>query len=161
MNETKPQHGIKNLIDADALNLYIENNQDGYGTACVAVAINVMKHLDNFTGDFNVGYSPDMTTPHGIICACDDQGGITGFMAGAARNIVARCHALGWKFWLADVISEGDIEQNTYQKYVDKLLASDIKGLSPEMVSEYVTGLIARHRARVAKPVAVSTTEQS
>ena len=81
---------IKGLINKEALQASIDNNNDPYGKACVDVAINVMKHLDNFEGEFNIGYNPDMTTPHGIICKCDDQGGITGFMAERGR---ARCRS--------------------------------------------------------------------
>jgi hypothetical protein len=86
---------IKGLINKELLQNQIEINNDKYGSACVNIAVNIMEHLDLFEGEFNIGCSPDMTTPHGIICKCDDQGGITGFMASAARNIVAQCYKDG------------------------------------------------------------------
>ena len=107
----KNLNSIKGIINKKALQKSINANKDAYGAACVNVAINIMKHLDNFKGEFNIGYSPDITTPHGIICKCDDQGGITGFMASSARNIVAQCHVLGWKFYLADVLNKYNIER--------------------------------------------------
>jgi hypothetical protein len=122
----KDYTSIKGLINKDALQKSIAANQDGYGGACVNVAINVMKHLDDFDDDFNIGYNPDMTTPHGIICKCDDQGGITGFMAGAARNIVANCHILGWKFYIADVLSPYDIDRNeAIEKAIKSVVDAD------------------------------------
>jgi len=46
---------IKGLINKESLQTSIEVNKDGYGSACVNVAINVMKHLDDFQGEFNIG----------------------------------------------------------------------------------------------------------
>lgn len=141
-------HGIKGLINEDKLKMRIEINKDGYGSACVKVAINVMRHIDDFVGDFNIGYSPDMTTPHGIICTCDDQGGITGFMAGAARNMVLAFHRDGWKFWLADVISPYDIkdgEVDDLDKRVKTLLNFDAVSVTEAQIREYVAGLVERY----------------
>ncbi|WP_461587226.1 hypothetical protein [Winogradskyella sp.] len=67
-----------------------------------------MKYLDNVSNEFNIGYNPDVTTPHGIICKCDNEG-ITRFMASAVRNIVAQCHVLGWTFFIAYVITPSNV----------------------------------------------------
>jgi hypothetical protein len=144
----KNYDSIKGLINKDALQQSIDINQDDYGGACVNVAINVMKHLDSFEGEFNIGYSPDMTTPHGIICKCDDQGGITGFMAGAARSIVAKCHVLGWKFYIADVLSPYSIER---EEEVEKAIKNvvDAKLISYNEAKTYATDLISRYKSNV------------
>jgi hypothetical protein len=137
---------IKGLINRDILEESINKNKDSYGGACVEVAINIMTYLDEFEGEFNIGYSPDMTTPHGIICKCDDQGGITGFMAGAARNIVANCHKLGWKFYLADTISKYDLDKTDKHlgkvRGLAKLPNTDI---TEESGMTYVADLIDRY----------------
>lgn len=139
---------IKGLANENMLLEQIKINYDEYGSACVNVAINVMKHLDNFEGEFNIGYHPDMTTPHGIICACDDQGGITGFMASAARNIVAHCYKDGWKFWLADVISKYDVDDTeTLERYVSNISKTEL--VSGKEAKEYVDSLIERYKASV------------
>ena len=106
-----------------------------------------MKHLDGFEGEFNIGYDPDMTTPHGIICKCDDQGGITGFMAGAARNIVAQCHKLGWKFYLADVLNKYNIER---EEDVEKSIKNvvDAKLTSYDEAKTYTNELIVRFKSK-------------
>lgn len=138
---------IKGLINKEYLDKQIEVNTDSYGGTCVNVAINVMQYLDNFEGDFNLGYSPDMTTPHGIICKCDDQDGITGFMAGAARNIVALCHVLGWKFYLADVISIYDVDDaERISNKIKNIMDCEELNLSEGEVREYVDGLIERYK---------------
>ena len=138
---------IKGLINKDALQKSIDANTDGYGGACVNVAINVMKHLDDFNTDFNIGYHPDMTTPHGIICQCDDQGGITGFMAGAARNIVAQCHKLGWKFYLADLLNEYNIDNKSdIDKYIKNVV--DAKLVDSNEAKSYIDDLIQRYKAK-------------
>ena len=147
MNE---KYNIKQLINKDLLDKQIEVNQDGYGGACVQVAINVMEYLDDFNQEFNLGYYPDLTTPHGIICHCDDQGGITGFMAGAARNIVANCHEKGWKFWLADVISVYDVDQpDTIDRHMTTIMTNDSLKLDEKVVREYVDGLISRFKNKI------------
>jgi len=143
----KDYNSIKGLINKDTLQKSIGANTDGYGGACVNVAINVMKHLDDFDGEFNIGYNPDMTTPHGIICKCDDQGGITGFMAGAARNIVANCHILGWKFYLADVLSPYDIERDeAIEKAIKNVI--DAKLCKYKEAKAYTNDLIQRYKAK-------------
>ena len=141
--------GIKGLVNPEALQKSIDGNDDGYGGACVQVAINVMKHLDTFEGEFNIGYHPDMTTPHGIVCACDDQGGITGFMAGAARNIVAVCYKDGWKFWLADVYSKYDIDDEGNIRDLDKRVGTLTRApdldVTEEQIRTYVQELFDRY----------------
>ena len=52
----KDYTSIKGLINKKALQKSIDVNQDGYGGACVNVAINVMKHLDDFKDEFNIDY---------------------------------------------------------------------------------------------------------
>jgi hypothetical protein len=104
-------NSIKGLINKEELQAIVDTNKDEYGRACVSVAVNVMKRLDKFVGDFNIGYYPDLTTTHGIICKCDDQGGITGFMAENVRNIVTKCHSLGWKFFLAYSINPYNVDE--------------------------------------------------
>jgi len=142
-------YNIEQLINANILDKQIEINSDEYGSACVNVAINVMEYLDDFDQDFNLGYSPDMTTSHGIICHCDDQGGITGFMAGAARNIVAVCHEKGWKFWLADVISIYDVDDSEkIDKYVESLIKNKNLKLEETEIRDYVDGLIKRYKEK-------------
>ena len=148
------KYNIKKLINKDILDKQIEINKDGYSSACVKVAINVMEFLDNFEGEFNIGYSPDMTTPHGIICQCDDQGGITGYMAGAARNIVTHCHELGWKFYIADVINIYNIDDDeTIEKIVNDVVIADTINVSEKEVREYIVGLKLRNnKKKLDKP---------
>lgn len=135
---------INGLINKDALQKSIDANKDAYGSACVKVAINVMKYLDDFNGEFNIGYYPDMATPHGIICKCDDQGGITGFMASAARNIVAQCHKLGWKFYLADLLDPYNIDDSEeIDKYINVIVDSNLVGI--DEANHYVSDLIKRY----------------
>ena len=139
-------------INPEILEKQKEINQDAYGGACVAVAENVLSFLDDFEGEFNIGYHPDMTTPHGIICHCDDQGGITGFMAGAVQSIVAQCHVLGWKFWLAGTIdpySCDDKEQ--VARRIGKVVEAECIDVSREDAEKFVEGLIERHKAKEAK----------
>ena len=140
-------YNIRQLINPEVLNKNIVLNKDGYGGACVQVAINVMEFLDDFDQEFNLGYHPDLTTPHGIICHCDDQGGITGFMASAARNIIMVCHEKGWKFGLADVISIYDVDnQSKIDEYITKISNIDLLNLDEQTVREYADALIKRYK---------------
>ena len=135
---------IKGLINKEALQDSINKNQDSYGFACVKVAINTMKYLDDFKEDFNIGYSPDMTTTHGIMCKCDDEG-ITGFMAGAARNIIATCHALGWKYYLADLLNKYNIDKKEdVDKYINNVVNAKLTDF--ETAKEYTDSLIMRYK---------------
>lgn len=135
---------IKGLVNKDELLKQIEINDD-YGSACVNVAINVMRHLDNFEGEFNIGYHPDMTTPHGIICECDDQGGISGYMAGVARNIVTRCYKDGWKFFLADVVNRYNMDNpESINNPIESLVEANL--VSKEDAEAYVKELAARYK---------------
>lgn len=73
---------------------WVKNNQDAYGGCCVKVAQQVMKILDEESGDFDC---------HTVICRADDEieaGGITGFMAGCVASIVSQCHSRGEEFRL-------------------------------------------------------------
>lgn len=136
---------IKGLANKDELLKQIKINDDGYGSACVNVAINVMRHLDNFEGEFNIGYHPDMTTPHGIICECDDQGGITGYMAGAARNIVTLCYKDGWKFFLAYVVNCYNMDKpESIDEYIESIVEANL--VSKEDAEAYVKELVARYK---------------
>lgn len=143
----KDFNSIKGLINKDILQKNIDVNTDAYGGACVNVAINVMRHLDNFDGEFNIGYNPDMTTPHGIICKCDNQGGKTGFMDDAVRNIVAQCHKLGWKFYLADLLNKYNIDnKEDIDKYIKNVV--DAKWVDFNEAKSYTDDLIQRYKAK-------------
>lgn len=141
---------ISKRINEHVLQKQKENNKDPYGGACVKVAENVLDYLDEYEGDeFNLGYSPDMSTPHGIICHCDDQGGITGFQASAATNIVLWCHELGWKFWLADMISIYEVDKpERLKKVVDNLMKAEELDIDRDEAEAYVQGLVDRYKAK-------------
>jgi len=69
---------------------FVEKNDDPYGKACVDVAREVMRLLDE------PGYK-DFDT-HAVICEADNNikaGGLTGFMAGCVAQMVGRCHSRG------------------------------------------------------------------
>lgn len=139
------EYNIKKIINQDILDKTIKINSDAYGGAAVRVAINVMEFLDNFEGEFNIGYYPDLTTPHGIICECDNQGGITGFMAGAARNIVTQCHELGWKFYLADVIDDCNInKKEEIDKFINNIVNLKCIDVSEKEARQYIEELKER-----------------
>lgn len=72
----------------------VENNKDEYGKACVDVAREVMRLLDERPGDFDT---------HSIISEADKNAsgadaGITGFMACCVAQMVADCHSRGEEF---------------------------------------------------------------
>ena len=70
----------------------VEINKDFYGKACVDVARQAMKILDEEPDDFDT---------HKLICRADDEsgaGGITGFMAGCVAQMISRCHSRGEEF---------------------------------------------------------------
>lgn len=94
---------------------YVKNNKDPYGGCCVKVARRVMKLLDEDKTPLHDGYSPDIHTPHGLICKADKDiraGGITGFMAGCVANMVIECHERGEEFrviWNGEYKGDGVI----------------------------------------------------
>ena len=94
-------------------NSYVRKNKDPYGGACVNVARQVMKYLDEDKTPLHDGYYPDTHTPHGLICKADDEikaGGITGFMACCVANMVINCHERGDEFrviWNGEYKGEG------------------------------------------------------
>lgn len=137
---------IKGLINKEIFKKQVETNGDSYGKACVDVAINVMKHLDSFKGEFNIGYSPDMSTPHGIICKLDNEG-LTGWMAGNVASMVANHHKEGWKFWLANSLNQYTIKkENAINESIKAVVSSKLDLASDEEVREYVAKLIERFK---------------
>lgn len=87
------------IVNEKDWNEWVEKNDDPYGKACVDVAREVMRLLDE-------GHEIDA---HKLICKADDNinaGGITGFMAGCVASMVSRCHSRGEEFrkvWNGDV----------------------------------------------------------
>lgn len=104
------------LKNESAWNEYVSNNKDSYGGTCINVAKRVMELLDEDPTPLEVGYYPNLHTPHGLICKADsdiDAGGITGFMAGAVAQMVAQCHERGNEFnkaWNSEYGVTEDIE---------------------------------------------------
>lgn len=140
---------IKGMINPEYWQKCVDGNDDSYSKACVNVARNVMKHLDDYEGDFNIGYKPDMTTAHGIMCECDDQG-ITGFQAGCVTNMVVLCHEKGWKFYLSFHISSYDVdEEENLQKMIDNLANADLT-VSREEAEKYMRDMVQRFKDKAA-----------
>jgi len=87
------------IVKKEDWELWVKNNQNPYGNACIKVAEKVMEFLDS-ENDFE---------PHEIICRADSEsgaGGITGFMAGCVAQMVSHCHSRGEEFrkkWNGDV----------------------------------------------------------
>jgi len=82
-------------------NEWVRNNKDPYGKACIDVARQVMKLMEEDTTPLHNGYYPDIHTAHGLICKADEDikaGGITGFMAGCVAQMVTECHERGEEF---------------------------------------------------------------
>jgi hypothetical protein len=76
----------------------VTKNDDPYGKACVDVAREVMRMLDE-----EDGYRENIDC-HTLICRADkkiEAGGITGFMAGAVAHMIAACHSRGDEFRVA------------------------------------------------------------
>jgi len=149
---------IKNLVNEKAWEEYKQKNTDGYGRACIKIARRVMQYLDENPVEFNIGYHPDMTTPHGIVCHCDYDEGITGFMAGAVRQMVCICYKDGWKFWLADSISPVSVQDWHEEEGVPGDVTSKVHtaidkghlvGVSKEEVDRYAAQLLERYWQRV------------
>ncbi|SRR5258708_10674683 len=79
------------VVNFEKLGDYVLKNTDPYGKCCVDVALRVMEYLDQ-ENEFN---------PHYLICRADNDikaGGITGYMAGVAAQIVAEVHSRGEEF---------------------------------------------------------------
>ena len=131
---------IKNIVDMDAWEEYQNKNTDPYGAACVTVARNVMLYLDENPTEFELGYSPNMKTTHGIICHCDTVGGITGFMAGYVTTMVSRCYKDGWKFLLADTLVGCNMTDEHIKKAIKSSMAVVLKQMQDTML-EYVNSL--------------------
>lgn len=149
-----------NLINKETFEKWKDNNADEYGGACVQVAENVIKYLDEHPNiEFNIGYYPDMTTPHGIICDCDDAGGITGFMASFVNQMIAVCYKDGWKFWLACMISPITVKANNteeIERIIEKITNSAIQGeiqATPREILHYSEDLIKRYKESFGRGV--------
>lgn len=142
-------YNIQGLINEDGLKECIDNITDAYDKAVVQVAINVMEHLDNFEGEFNIGHEPDMTTPSGIINKCDGQGRIDDFMAGWVLGIITSHHKIGWKFWLAARIRECEVGNKERLAELVSLVADAPHILVDEEEAQaYVPALVARFNAK-------------
>lgn len=59
------------MKDQKAFLSWVESNKDPYGKACVDVAKQVMKLLDEDPTPLVNGYSPNIHTAHGLICKAD------------------------------------------------------------------------------------------
>jgi hypothetical protein len=75
-------------------NKWVEANQDPYGKCCVDVARHAMDILDE---------RGEVGDPHQLICDAEKrlpetEQGITGFMAGAAAQMISNCHSQGDEF---------------------------------------------------------------
>jgi hypothetical protein len=80
------------IIDQESWQKFVSNNEDPYGRAVVNVARRAMEILDSDIGDFDCNQ---------LLCRADDEckaGGITGFMAGCAANIISKLHSRGEEF---------------------------------------------------------------
>ena len=94
------------VVNNERWDKWVTSNRDSYGGACVAVAREVMRLLDE-QEEFDA---------REIICEADKNagaGGITGFMAGAVAQMVSQCHSRGEEFrrqWNNDTAigSEGE-----------------------------------------------------
>lgn len=83
------------IKDQAKWNEWVEKNTDPYSKACVDVAREVMRMMDEMPE------GPLPVTPHDLICKADDAikaGGLTGFMAGAVASMVSACHSRGEEF---------------------------------------------------------------
>ena len=79
------------ITNTAAWESYEKANTDPYSKACVDVAREVMRLLDE----------RESFDPHDIIREADkniEAGGVTGFMAGAAAQMVSKCHSRGEEF---------------------------------------------------------------
>ncbi len=105
-------------------------NTDPYGGACVAVAREAMRMLDE---GFELKGHDDT---HKLICDADDAskaGGITGFMAGAAASMISSYHSRGEEFrklWNTrhQINDEGDKANESGSVLNPALLSIETKG---------------------------------
>lgn len=68
-------------------------------------------------------------------------------MAGAVRNMVARCHKLGWKFYIADVLNKYNFENKDEIKNIIKnVIKADLA--TYEDASAYISELVERFKKR-------------
>jgi hypothetical protein len=81
------------ISDQVSWDKWVAANTDAYGGACINVAREAMRLLDE---------RPEpITDTHKLICDADDAaktGGITGFMAGCVAQMIAKCHSRGEEF---------------------------------------------------------------
>ena len=80
------------IVDEALWAKWRKNNDDPYGGCYIKVAAEVMRLLDERSGQFDA---------HKLVCEADDNikaGGITGFMAGAVAAMVSGCHSRGEEF---------------------------------------------------------------
>lgn len=155
---------IKGLINGYVLQQHVD---------LVNISMDVMKYLDDFEGEFNISYSnngSDMTTTRGIIQKFSGQKELAwSFQKTVEKElqyremlrfgrdltdevieIVAKCHFLGWKFYLAYKLMPNRIEKEDYvEEVIDAVVGSNL--VSYEKAKAYTTELIERHEYRVKK----------
>ena len=84
------------IVDQEKWDSWVKDNTDEYGKACMDVARRVMEILDE--------ENPSELDCHALICRADnemlgeEEGGITGFMAGMVASMVSQCHSRGAEF---------------------------------------------------------------
>jgi len=117
------------IIDNEKWQMYQDKNTDGYGGACILVAREVFKILDANDDPLNIGYFPDMSTAHGIICKADEDseaGGITGFMANCVNQMVFWTHSRGAEFYLAYSINTYDMSESRLTEIVTRIVKEEL-----------------------------------
>jgi len=83
------------ITDTALWNSLVEANTDPYGKACIDVAREVMRAMDD---------GADVSDPHKLIDDADAKvcaGGITGFQAGCVAKMVSQLHSRGEEFRVA------------------------------------------------------------
>ena len=86
------------ITDVTGWEKCVESNKDPYGKACVDVAREAMRMLDE-----EEKYSNSLTPKDTFQLICDANtsikaGGITGFMAGCVASIISNAHSRGEEF---------------------------------------------------------------
>lgn len=138
------------MINEDVFKKFEDINKGGYGSACLEVARNVLAYLDKFEGEFNIGYHPDLTTPHGIICECDNQGGITGFQSSAVVTIVTHCYERGWQFYIADKLNRFNYKDVPVREKLKNTLVENNLA-TEDQVEKYIVELVERFESNQDK----------